>query len=32
MPECSKTVTIVFDAEHKVLIQLGISPGVLQTN
>jgi hypothetical protein len=27
-----ETVTIVFDAEHKVSIQLGISAGVLETN
>jgi hypothetical protein len=31
-PEGSETVTIVFDAEHKVSIQLGISAGVLETN
>ena len=31
-PECSESFTIVFDAEHKVLIQLGISAGVLETN
>jgi hypothetical protein len=31
-PEGSETVTIVFDAEHKVSIQLGISAGVLKTN
>ena len=29
-PEGSETVTIVFDAEHKVSIQLGISAGVLE--
>jgi hypothetical protein len=29
---CSETVTIAFDAEHKVSIQLGISAGVLETN
>jgi hypothetical protein len=29
--ECSETVTIAFDAEHKVSIQLGISAGVLET-
>jgi hypothetical protein len=31
-PEGSETVTIVFDAEYKVSIQLGISAGVLETN
>jgi hypothetical protein len=31
-PEGSETVTIVFDAGHKVSIQLGISAGVLETN
>jgi len=31
-PECSETVTIAFNAEHKVSIQLGISAGVLETN
>jgi len=31
-PEGSETVTIVFDAEHKVSIQLEISAGVLETN
>jgi hypothetical protein len=31
-PEGSETVTIVFDAEHKMSIQLGISAGVLETN
>src|SRR5437667_11346120 len=31
-PECSETVTIALDAEHKVSIQLGISAGVLETN
>jgi hypothetical protein len=31
-PEGSETVTIAFNAEHKVLIQLGISAGVLKTN
>jgi hypothetical protein len=31
-PEDSETVTNVFDAEHKVSIQLGISAGVLETN
>lgn len=31
-PAGSETVTIVFDAEHKVSIQLGISAGVLETN
>ena len=31
-PEGSETVTIVFDAEHKVSIQLGISAGMLETN
>lgn len=30
MPECRETVTIAFDAEHKVLIQLGTSAGVLK--
>jgi len=30
--ECSETITIVFDAEHKVSIQLGISAGMLETN
>ena len=30
--EGSETVTIAFDAEHKVSIQLGISAGVLETN
>ena len=30
--ECSETVTIVFDAGHKVSIQLGISAGMLETN
>jgi len=30
--ECSETVTIAFDAEHNVSIQLGISAGVLETN
>ena len=29
--EGSETVTIVFDAEHKVSIQLGISAGVMET-
>ena len=31
-PDCSETVTIAFDAEHKVSIQLGISAGVLEAN
>ena len=31
-PEGSETVTIAFDAEYKVSIQLGISAGVLETN
>ena len=31
-PDYSETVTIAFDAEHKVLIQLGTSAGVLETN
>jgi hypothetical protein len=31
-PEGSKTVTIAFDPEHKVSIQLGISAGMLGTN
>ena len=31
-PECGESVTIAFDAEHRVSIQLGISPGVLETN
>ena len=31
-PDYSETVTIAFDAEHKVLVQLGISAGVLETN
>jgi hypothetical protein len=31
-PKAGETVTIVFDAEHKVSIQLGISAGVLETN
>ena len=31
-PEGTETVTIVFDVEHKVSIQLGISAGVLETN
>jgi hypothetical protein len=31
-PEGSETVTIAVDAEHKVLIQLGISAGVLERN
>ena len=31
-PECSESFTIAFDAEHKVLIQLGISAGVMETN
>ena len=30
--ECSETITIALDAEHKVSIQLGISAGVLETN
>jgi len=30
--EDTETITIVFDAEHKVSIQLGISAGVLETN
>ena len=30
--ECSETVTIVFDAGHKVSIQLGIPASVLVTN
>jgi hypothetical protein len=30
--EIKKRVTIAFDAEHKVLIQLGTSAGVLKTN
>jgi hypothetical protein len=32
MPECRETATIVFDAEHKVLMQLGTSAGMLETN
>jgi hypothetical protein len=31
-PEGSETLMIVFDTEHKVSIQLGISGGVLETN
>ena len=31
-PESSETVTIVFDAQHKVSIQLGISAGVMETS
>jgi hypothetical protein len=31
-PEGSEIFTIVFAAEHKVSIQLGISAGVLETN
>jgi hypothetical protein len=30
--ECSETVTIAFDAEYEVAIQLGISAGMLGTN
>jgi len=30
--EDTETITIVFDAEHKVSIQLGISAGMLETN
>jgi hypothetical protein len=30
--ECSETVTIAFDAEHKVSIQLGISAALPETN
>ena len=31
-PDYSETVMIAFDAEHKVLVSLGISAGVLETN
>jgi hypothetical protein len=31
-PDYSETVTIAFNAEHKVSIQSGISAGVLKTN
>jgi hypothetical protein len=31
-PDRSETATIVFDAEDKVSIQLGISAGVLETS
>jgi hypothetical protein len=30
--EGTETITIVFDAEHKVSIQLGISASMLETN